>query len=210
MKKILVIDDHPVVRKGIARIIEETADMTVTGEACNADQVREMVAETQCDAIILDISLPGKNGITVLKELRSEYPGIPVLILSMYPEDQYAFTTLKAGASGYLTKASVADELIAALKRVLRGGIYVTSTLGEKMALNLKSNDIESRDAILSGRELEVLRFIGIGNTVNQIAEKLHLSPKTVSTYRTRILQKLRLKTTAELIRYAVINEIAE
>ena len=204
MKKVLVADDHAVVREGIKRIIEETADMVVAGEAVNGWEVLEKARGGDYDVVVLDISMPGKNGMEILKELKRECPGVPVLILSMHSEEQYALRALRAGASGYVTKESAPDELIEALEKVLRGSKYITSTLAERLVLDIGVGSEESLHTKLSDRELQVLCLLAEGKTVNEIGQELCLSAKTISTYRSRILQKMAMKTNTELIRYAI------
>ncbi len=202
-KKILVADDHAVVRKGIRHILSETTDMIVAGEAANGYEVNEKVENEEFDVVLLDISLPGKNGIETLKEIKRKKPKLPVLILSIYPEDQYALRALKAGASGYLTKDSAPEELIEALKKILRGGKYISSTLTDELFLEISSNYKGPLHNKLSDRELEVLCLLARGKPIKQIAHDLNLSAKTISTYRTRIMQKMAMNNNAELIRYA-------
>jgi two-component system invasion response regulator UvrY len=205
-KKILIADDHAVVRKGIAQIISETANMIVAGEAANGYEVNEKVENEEFDAILLDIALPGKNGIETLKEIKRKKPKLPVLILSMYPEDQYAVRAIKAGASGYLTKESAPEELIEALKKVLRGGKYISPAFTEQLFSEISSNHKGPLHTKLSDRELEVLCLLARGKPIKQIANDLNLSAKTISTYRTRIMQKMAMKNNAEIIRYAFEN----
>ena len=210
MKKVLVADDHAVVREGIKRIIEETADMVVAGEAVNGWEVLEKARGGDYDAVVLDISMPGKNGMEILKELKRERPGVPVLILSMHPEEQYALRALKAGASGYITKESAPEELIAALEKVLRGSKYVTTALAERLILDIGVGSEESLHEKLSDRELQVLCLLAEGKTINQIGQELCLSAKTISTYRSRIMQKMAMKTNAQLIRYAIKHGLVD
>ena len=204
MKKVLVADDHAVVREGIKRIIEETADMVVAGEAVNGWEVLDKARGGDYDVVVLDISMPGKNGMEILKELKRERPGVPVLILSMHPEEQYALRALRAGASGFVAKESAPDELIAALEKVLRGSKYITSALAERLVLDIGVGSEESLHEKLSDRELQVLCLLAEGKTINQIGQELCLSAKTISTYRFRIMQKMAMKTNAQLIRYAI------
>ena len=210
MKKVFVADDHAVVREGIKQIITETADMVVAGEAVNGWEVLEKVRSGDYDVIVLDISMPGKNGMQTLKELKRERPGVPVIILSMHPEEQYAVRALKAGAFGYITKESATDELIEALKRVLRGRKYISSTIAERLVSAIESGSEEFLHEKLSDRELEVLCLLASGKKVNQIGQELFLSAKTISTYRSRILQKMDMKTIAELIRYAIKHGLVD
>jgi DNA-binding NarL/FixJ family response regulator len=210
MKKVLVADDHAVVREGIKRIIEETADMVVAGEAVNGWEVLDKARGGDYDVVVLDISMPGKNGMEILKELKRERPGVPVLILSMHPEEQYALRALRAGASGFVAKESAPDELIAALEKVLRGSKYITSTLAERLVLDIGVGSEESLHEKLSDRELQVLCLLAEGKTINQIGQELCLSAKTISTYRSRIMQKMAMKTNAQLIRYAIKNGLVD
>jgi DNA-binding NarL/FixJ family response regulator len=210
MIKILIADDHPVVRKGLKEIIEDTSDMKVVDEASTGQEVLEKVSKTEFDVILLDISMPGKSGLDILKELKSHYPKLTVLVLSMHPEEQYAIQVFKAGASGYLTKESAPDELLQALRKVSRGGKYVSSSLAEKLAYALEKDVEKAPHETLSIREYEVMRKIAMGKTVTVIAGELFLSPKTISTYRTRILEKMNMKNNAELVRYALKNNLVD
>ncbi|MFH1943361.1 MAG: response regulator transcription factor [bacterium] len=210
MIKILIADDHAVVRKGLKQILAETPDMSVTEEAKNGNDVIAKVNQKEYDVIVLDISMPGKSGLEVLKELKSIKPKLPILVLSMHPEEQYAIRVLKAGAAGYITKESAPDELVAAIRKVSSGGRYITSSLAEKLAFDLVSDSSTSPHKKLSNREYTVMCMIATGKTVNEIAKELYLSVKTISTYRSRILDKMRIKTTAQLIRYAIKNKLVE
>ncbi len=210
MIKILIADDHPVVRKGLKEIIEVTPGMKVGDEASNGQEALEKVRKSDFDIVLLDISMPGRSGLDILKELKSEKPELSVLILSMHPEEQYAVRVLKAGASGYLTKESAPEELITAIKKASKGRKYVSSSLAEKLAWYLEIDDERPLHKALSDREYEVMRMIASGKTITKIAEKLFLSVKTISTYRSRILEKMRMKTNAELTHYALKNRLVE
>ena len=210
MIKILVADDHAIVREGLKQIVRETSDMEVAGEAADGRQVFQMVANDDWDVVLLDIGMPGKSGIDILKELKAEKPGLPVLMLSMYPEEQYAVRALKAGASGYLTKESVPDELINAIRKVSAGGKYVSSSLAEKLAYDLEADAEKPLHETLSDREYQVMNMIAKGETLKDIADELCLSIKTISTYRSRILEKMRMKNNAELMHYAIKHELVE
>jgi two-component system invasion response regulator UvrY len=192
MIKILVADDHAVVREGLKRIIAETADLVVAGEASNGQEVLEKVQNGHWDVVLLDISMPGRGGLDVLRQLRGEKPKLPVLVLSMHSEDQYAVRVLKAGAAGYLTKDSAPEQLVNAIRRVIRGRKYISPSVAEKLAFD------------------QVLCMIASGKTVTEIAERLALSVKTISTYRTRILEKMKMTNNAELIRYAIKQGLVE
>jgi two-component system invasion response regulator UvrY len=210
MIKILIADDHPVVRKGLREIIEETSDMEVADEASNGQEVLAKVFKRDFDVVLLDISMPGRSGLDILKELKSQLPKLAVLVLSIHPEEQYAVRVLKAGASGYLTKKSAPEELVTALRKVSAGGKYVSPSLAEKLASALETGIEKPPHEALSAREYEVMRKIALGKTVTEIAKELFLSPKTISTYRSRILEKIGIKNNAELIRYAIKNRLVD
>ena len=204
MIKILIADDHPIVREGLRQIIEVATDMVVTDEARNGVEVLEKIKENDFDVVILDISMPGRSGLDILKEVRKERPELSVLILSIHPEEQYGVRLLKAGASGYLTKESAPEELVNAIRIISQGRKYITSSLAERLALKLGDDFEGPLHENLSDREYEVMCMIAKGMTIKEIAEKLFLSVKTISTYRYRILGKMRMKSNAELIRYAL------
>lgn len=208
--KILIADDHAIVREGLKQIISETSDMVVADEAIDGHEVLSKALKNDCDVVVLDITMPGINGLDVLKELKKQRPKLPVLVLTMHPEDQYAVRVLRAGASGYLTKESAPDELTAAIRKISQGKKYVTSTLAEKLVSELKVDTEKPLHNALSDREFEVMCLIAEGKTVKEIAEKLFLSEKTVSTYRTRILEKMNMKNNAELIHYAIKHGLVE
>ncbi|GAB4548501.1 MAG: response regulator transcription factor [Anaerolineae bacterium] len=210
MIRVFVADDHAVVRRGIIQIMAEAPDMVVTGEAASGYQVLQAMQEGDYDVAILDIVMPDGSGLDILKQLRKLKPALQVLILSMYPEKQYAVRALKAGAAGYLTKESAPDELVAAVRRVAQGGRYITRTLGEVLADELGGGTRPEPHSALSDREYQVMRRLAAGQTVSEIASDLSLSVKTISTYRTRILEKLRLETTADIIRYALEHGLVE
>ena len=207
MFKILVVDDHAIVRKGVIGILEETPDVEVTcDEAANAREALAKVSANIYGMVLLDISMPGASGLELLKQLHQEHPELPVLLLSMHPEEQYAIRALSLGAVGYLTKESAPDELILAVQKILAGGRYISSSLAERMAAHLGSGrqTCDLPHEALSSRESEILRLIGAGKTPTQMADELFLSIKTVSTYRTRILNKMNMKNNAEIIGYAI------
>jgi len=208
--KVLIADDHAVVRRGLKETINESFPKTTFGEVETAQEAIESVRRQDWDVVILDISMPGKSGLDILDDLKRLRPKVPVLFLSMHPEEQYAKRALKAGAAGYLTKESVPEELKTAVKRVLGGGRYVSATLAEKLAYDLtRGTDVPVHE-LLSDREFQVLRMVASGKTIKQIAGEISLSVKTVSTYRSRILEKTGLKTTAELIRYALQSQLVD
>ena len=208
MIRVLIADDHAILRRGLKEILVRELEDVVCGEAEDAGQVLDLVREQGWDLVILDVTMPGRSGLDILKDLKKLQPKLPVLFLSMHPEDQLGKRVLRAGASGYMVKESAPEELIKAIRKVLAGGVYVSATLAEKLALDLGAKTEQLLHERLSDRELEVLRMIASGLTVSQIAEKLYLSVTTVSTYRARILEKMNMTTTAELMFYALSNHL--
>lgn len=208
MITILIADDHAVVREGIKRILGDTQDIQVTAEAENGREAIEKLKANRVDIVLLDVSMPETNTVELLQQIKERYPKLPVLILSMLPEDQYAIRMLKAGASGYLTKASAADQLISAIRKVAAGGRYVSLALAEKLAFELNNGNGRPPHELLSEREYQVLCLIGAGKQIKEIADELSLSVKTVSTYRTRMLEKMSMNNNAELIHYTIRNEL--
>jgi two-component system, NarL family, invasion response regulator UvrY len=210
MIRIFIADDHAVVREGLKHILSEMPDVLVAGEAGNGQEVLEKVGRKEYDLILLDIAMPGRDGLEVLKDLKLQKPKLPVLILSMFPEEQYALRALKSGASGYLTKDSIPDELIKAVRKVLKGGKYVSSSFSDKLLFSFDSDAEKPIHETLSDREYQVLRMIGSGKTLQSIADELSLSVKTISTYRTRILEKMGMKNNAELTHYAIKRHLVD
>ena len=208
--RILIADDHAVFRRGLAETLGEAFSRVTFGEAKTAQETLEHVRRQDWDVVILDISMPGKSGLDILDDLHRLRPKLPVLLLSMHPEGQYARRALKSGAAGYLTKESVPEELKEAVRRVQAGGRYVSATLAETLAFDLRRAPDTPVHELLSDREFQVLRMIASGRTVKQIADDIALSVKTVSTYRARILLKTGMTTTAELIRYALQTHLVE
>ncbi len=208
--RILIADDHAVVRRGLRQIFEETEEFHVVAEASNGFEVLEKVRNIAVDLVVLDISMPDKNGLDVLKQLKQEFPHLPVLILSIYGEDQYALRVLKAGASGYLSKESAPEELIVAAHRIVTGRKYVSTTLAEKLATTISMSTNNLPHEILSDREYQVMCLIASGKTVSEIADELNLSVKTISTYRSRLLIKMRMKNNAEITHYAIKNGLVK
>jgi len=204
MIKVVVVDDHAVVREGLKRIISENPGMAVTGEAGDGHEALKVIQSEPCDVVLLDITMPNRSGLDVLKQLHAESPRLPVLVLSMHSEDQYAVRVLRAGAAGYLTKESAPAKLVQAIRKVVRGGKYVSPSLAEKLVMDLETDAQRPPHELLSDREYQVLCMIASGKTVSEIGEDLHLSVKTISTYRVRILDKLLMKNNAELTRYAI------
>mgnify|MGYP001149790772 CR=1 FL=1 len=208
MIRILVADDHAIVRDGLKQIVSDTSDMVVAAEASNGREALNKALEGDYDVVLLDITMPDRSGLDILKEIKSQKPGLPVLILSIHPEEQYAVRALKAGAAGYLTKESAPEELIRAMRRVSGGGKYVTSSLAEKLASVLKTGAEKPLHQALSDREYQILCMIASGKRVKQIANELLLSTKTISTYRSRILRKMNMNNNIELTRYAIQNQL--
>ena len=210
MLRVLIVDDHAVVRDGVKRIFDERPGEAVFGEASTAREALSMVRNENWDAVVLDISLGARNGLEVLKELKHIRPRLPVLIFSMHSEEQYARRAFKAGAGGYVTKGSSREELVQAIIKVASGGKYVSSTLAENLVVDIERGTDRPPHEALSDREFEVMGLIASGKTVKEIAELLSLSDKTISTYRARILEKMDMKTSAELTHYAIQNGLVE
>ena len=206
MKKILIIDDHEIVRDGLKKIVNEQSENITFGEASTAPEALRLVAEQDWDIVVLDLSLGGRNGLEVLKELKQIRPGLPVLILSMHSEEQYARRAFKAGAAGYITKDSPRAELLNAINKVAEGRKYVSGALAEELVIDLERGSDRPPHETLSDREFEVMRLIASGKTVGEIAVLLSLSDNTISTYRARLLEKMKMRTNAELTHYAILN----
>jgi two-component system, NarL family, invasion response regulator UvrY len=204
MIKLLIADDHAIFREGLKHILEDHPDILVADEAGNGQEVLDYIWKNEYDMILLDIGMPGMPALEVLKQVKNERPRLPVLVLSMYPEDQYAVRFIRAGASGYLTKESAPEELITAIRKITAGRKYITSSVAEKLADEVEPDAEKPAHHTLSDREFEVFRLIASGKTVKQIADDLFLSVKTISTYRSRILEKMKMKTNAELMHYAL------
>ena len=204
MIRILIADDHAIVREGLKQIVAETHDMVVAGEASNGREILALAASQGWDVVLLDIAMPGRGGMDTLRQLKRSYPELPVLMLSIYPEDQYGVRALKNGASGYLNKDSAPEELVAAIRKVTQGRKYVSATLAEKLARDLSSDNQSAPHEALSAREYQVMLMLASGRTVSEIADELSLSVKTISTNRTRLMKKMNMKTNAELTYYAV------
>ena len=210
MIRIFIADDHAIVRRGLKQIISETDDMMISDEAGSGEELLEKVFDDSYDVVLLDISLPGASGLEVMKKLRKNKSKLPVLMLSIYPEEQYAMRALKAGASGYLTKESAPEELVTAIRKIYHGGKYVSSSLAEKLVFALGASDDNPPHAMLSDREYQVMCMFAAGKKVTEIAEQLSLSIQTVSTYKARILDKMKMHTVADIIRYAVEKRLVE
>jgi DNA-binding NarL/FixJ family response regulator len=208
--RILIADDHAVVRQGMKQILAGAFKRSVFGEAANSQEALDRVWKEQWDIVVLDLTMPGRSGLEVLKEIKRAKPKLPVLILSMHPEDQFAVRLLKAGASGYLTKESAPEELVGAVNKAIAGGRYVSSALAEKLALLIVRDVDSAPHEGLSDREFLILRQIASGKTVSSIASDLSLSVKTVSTYRTRLLEKMAMSNNSELVQYAFQYQLVE
>jgi len=210
MLRFVMADDHPVVLKGLKEILSESFNEAIIDETTTGYELLRKVQNNQYDLVLLDISLPDINGLEVLKEIKKTKPKLPVLIISMYLEEQYALRAMKAGAQGYVTKRSASDELVLAVRKILSGKRYISPAFTEKVLFDFESDTEKLPHESLSDRELQVLCMIGQGKAVNQIAEELHVSANTVRTYRTRILEKIGVKGTSELIHYAVMHGLTE
>lgn len=208
MTKILVADDHAVVRKGLVQIISEAMDLEVAAEASNGSEVIDLMRADEFDVVVLDINMPDKGGFETLQQLSAEFPDVPVLVLSMYSEEQYAVRVLRAGASGYLTKESAPDQLVTAIRRVASGNRYVSPAAADVLVKLLDGDPDKLPHEILSNREFQVLVQLAEGKSVTEISEALSLSVKTVSTYRSRVLDKMKMGSNAELARYALENDL--
>lgn len=208
--RILIAEDHPIFRAGLKEILAKEKDVDDIGEADNGQQALELARRQHWDVAVLDITMPGKGGLEVLQELRRERPKLPILILSAHPEDQLALRLLKVGAAGYLTKDKAPEVLLTALRKVVQGGRYVSESLAEKLVSRMESDHTKPLHEALSEREYQVMRLIASGKTVKEIAKELFLSVRTVSTYRTRLLGKMNMKTNSDLIRYALENKLID
>lgn len=210
MIKIVIADDHPIVRAGLKQILADASDIEVAAEAGDGHEILKLIRKGGVDVVLLDITMPGLMGLDALKQIIVENPKLPILVLSMHPEEQYAIRVLKAGASGYLTKAAAPEQLIGAIRKVYRGGRYVSPALAEKLALGLQTGTAGLPHENLSDREYQVLCSISSGKTVKEIATELSLSEKTISTYRTRILEKMNMKSNAELTHYGIKHNLVD
>ncbi|MGE0357328.1 MAG: response regulator [Burkholderiales bacterium] len=209
MTRVLVADDHAIVREGLKRILEGQEGIDVVGEATNGHEVLERVREGGFDILMLDLSMPGKSGIDLIKQVKDESPKLRVLVLTMHEEDQYAVRAIRAGASGYLTKESAPGQLVSALRRLAEGRLYISANVAEQLALDVQPRDDEAPHRHLSDREFEVFQLLVSGRSISEIAAQLHLSVKTVSTHKTRILQKMSVASVADLVRYAIRHRLA-
>ncbi|MBS1620257.1 MAG: response regulator transcription factor [Bacteroidetes bacterium] len=209
MIRVLIADDHAIVRKGLKQLLLEEYPSAVIGEAGDAETLVAAATNDQWDVVICDMNMPGRSGLDALSQLKHLNPKLPVLIISMYPEDQYALRVLKAGASGYLAKETVHDELSKAIRTVLNGRKYITPDVAERLAESLTAETEKKPHELLSDREFDVFKLLAVGKSVTEIAEQLSLSVTTISTYRSRIMEKMQMHSNAELARYAIENKIA-
>lgn len=210
MKRILIADDHEIVRRGLRQILADEFPKLQVGDAANARDAVEAVRKQAWDAVLLDINMPGRSGLDVLEELKRLRPAMPVVVLTAFPEEDYAVRAFKLGASGYVSKESASDELLAALRKSLAGGRYVTASLAEKLAASIAGDAPSAPHETLSNRELQVLRLIAQGRTIKEVAAELALSEKTIGTYRTRLSEKMGLSTNVELTRYALQHKLVD
>ena len=208
MMRVLIADDHAIVRKGLRQIAEESQQIAV-GEACDGQEALDKVRGERWDALVLDINMPGRHGLDVLQAIHDLQPALPVLILSVHPEDQYAIRVLRAGAAGYINKDAAPDELVHALNKVIGGGKYISPALAERLAFEVSGQNDKLPHEKLSDREYRVLSMIGEGKSVGQLAVALALSVKTVSTYRSRVLEKMNFKNNADMIRYVIDHKLS-
>lgn len=210
MTRIIIADDHAIVRQGLRRIVEDDPEITVAGEAATAREVLSLLVEQTCDVLVLDINLPDNNGLDLLQTIRKERPQLPVLVLSVFPEDQYALRALRMGAAGYINKTTAPEELLTAIRKVCHSGKYISQSLAEKLAFELDPRTQRLLHESLSDREFQVMRLIAAGKSVSEIAAELSLSVTTISTYRARILEKTGFRNNAELTRYALEHRLIE
>ncbi len=208
--KVLLADDHAIIRDGLRQILADTDDLVVAGEAANGLDVLQKVREQDWDVLVLDISMPGRNGLDLIRMAKEECPELPILVLSMHQEEQYAVRALKAGAQGYITKESDSELLVAAIRRVAKGGVHISDKVAELMVRGIRPSDKPQPHNLLSDREYQIFNMLVMGRTLTEIAAELSLSVKTISTHKTHILQKMNLSSAAELIRYAVAHDLAD
>jgi two-component system invasion response regulator UvrY len=208
MIKVFIVDDHIIFREGLKKVIATASDMEVAGEAGDGREALRALLENRYDVVLLDLALPGMDGLDVLRSVKEKKPSLPVLVLSIFPEEQYAVRVLKEGASGYLTKESVPSDLIRAIRRAAQGGKYISDFLGERLAGTLIGKGGAQPHEMLSSREYQIFRMLGTGKSVKKIAQELSLAPTTVSSHRARILEKMQIKTNAELVRYVIEHNL--
>jgi DNA-binding NarL/FixJ family response regulator len=210
MIRVLIADDHAIVRQGLKQILSEAPDISLAGEAANGQQALHQARTEPVDVLVLDLTMPGRSGFDILQEIKHDLPHLPVLVMSVHDEEQFGVRLLKAGAAGYITKESAPDEMVKAIRKVVGGGKYISARLGEILGLRLDAAADQPLHETLSDREFQVMQMLGAGKTATGIAAALSLSVKTISTYRTRILDKLHLKNTAEIVSYAIRNHLID
>jgi len=210
MKRIIIADDHEIVRAGLKQIIADDPELSVEGEAGDGQELLEKLRKNRYDVVLLDMKMPGRTGLEILKQLKMEHPSLPVLVLSMHPEEQYAVRTIRAGASGYITKETAPDRLVEAIRKVCSGGKYISASLAEQLADSVADSRSKPPHEYLTDREFQVMSMIASGKTITEIAKELFLSVKTISTYRQRILEKMNMKNNAELTHYVISNNLIE
>lgn len=210
MIRLMLADDHSIVRTGLKQVLGDAPEFSVCAEAATGDEVIAQVRQAPPDLLLLDMSMPGRSGIELIKQLKGEYPKLPILVLSMHKEEQYAVRAIKAGAAGYLTKEHAGEELIGALRKVAGGGVYISPAVAERLALEYSARHNELPHTTLSDREYQIFQMIVAGATITAISERLSLSVKTVSTHKSRILQKMGMSSSAELIHYAIEHQLVE
>jgi two-component system, NarL family, invasion response regulator UvrY len=210
MNRFLIVDDHEVVRRGLKQVLADGFPGAQVGEAARAEEAQALLGAQEWDLLLLDVNIPGRNGLELLQDVRRLWPRLPVLVVSAYPEEEFAVRSIRLGAAGYVTKGSASDELVSAARKVLEGGRYVTATLAEKLAAALGSDVQQEPHEALSPRELQVVRLVASGRTLREIATELGLSEKTIGTYRARISEKLGLSTNVELTRYAMQHKLVQ
>ncbi len=208
--KVLIVDDHELVREGLKKVLLKHADLELVGEATSAEELFELLRETEVDLVILDITLPGRSGLDIIHDLKNQNPRLHILILSMHPEERFALRALKAGASGYLSKEAAATELVTAIRKISGGGRYISASLAEHLADSFDKDLGKLPHETLSNREFEILRLIAKGKSVGQIAEELMLSVNTITSYRTRMMEKMNFNSTAQIVRYAIEHNLIE
>ncbi len=208
MIRILIADDHTILRDGLKQILRECSDMVVAGEADNGSDTLAKIREQEWDVVVLDMSMPGRSGIELIKQIKLEKPKLPILILSMHKEDQYAVRTLRAGASGYLCKDSASTQLVQAIRKVASGNLFISPAVAENLARGLQGKQDEQPHTMLSDRELQIFQLLAAGKGITEISDQLFISVKTVSTHKTRIMEKMNLANSSELIRYAIKHEL--
>lgn len=210
MLKVLIADDHAMIREGLKQVLLKVFKSAIVGEACNAEAALELIRKKEWDLAVMDITMPGRSGLDIIQDIKLARPKLPVLIMSMHGEDQFALRVLKAGAAGFISKDSASEELVKAIQKILGGGRYVSASVAEKMVLDLGKETGSLPHESLSDRELQVMCMFAMGKTNKQLAKELSLSVKTISTYRARILEKMKMKSNAELTRYAIKGGLVE